>query len=218
MRALVVEDDPTIAQGVARALVEAGFVVDRTGDGEEAEHLGSTEPYDVAVLDLGLPARDGLAVLESWRKARATFPVLILTARDRWADKLAGFRAGADDYVIKPFRLEEVVLRVQALVRRAAGHAQAVIAAGALAYDTQLGTFTLEGMPLKLTAMEHRVLAYLIHRAGRVVSRSELAEHVYDGDADRDFNALEVIIGRLRRKIGADAIETERGRGYRLRR
>ena len=218
MRALVVEDDPTIAEGVARALAEAGFVVARAADGEEAEHLGATEPYDVAVLDLGLPGHDGIAVLEAWRKAGATFPVLILTARDRWADKLAGFRAGADDYVVKPFRLEEVVLRVQALVRRAAGHAQAVITAGPLAYDTQLGTFTLDGMPLKLTAMEHRVLAYLIHRAGRVVSRTELTEHVYDGDTDRDFNALEVIIGRLRRKIGPEAIETERGRGYRLRR
>lgn len=216
MRALVVEDDAAIAALVTAALGEAGFVADRAGSGEDAIHLGETEPYDVAVLDLGLPDSDGLAVLRSWRVAGRGFPVLILTARETWSDKLAGFRAGADDYVTKPFRVEEVVIRVQALVRRAAGHANVCIVAGRLALDTQLGTVTRDGMPLRLTAMEYRILAYLMHRAGGLVSRTELSEHVYDGDTDRDFNSIEVIIGRLRRKIGAEAIETLRGQGYRL--
>lgn len=216
MRALVVEDDTAIASLVTAALGEAGFVVDRAAAGEDAIHLGETEPYDVAVLDLGLPGSDGLAVLRAWRAARRGFPVLILTARETWSDKLAGFRAGADDYVTKPFRVEEVVVRAQALVRRAAGHASVRIVAGRLALDTQLGTVTRDGMPLRLTAMEYRILAYLMHRTGRIVSRTELSEHVYDGETDRDFNSLEVIIGRLRRKIGAEAIETLRGRGYRL--
>lgn len=216
MRALVVEDDTAIASLVTAALGEAGFVVDRAAAGEDAIHLGETEPYDVAVLDLGLPGSDGLAVLRAWRAAGRGFPVLILTARETWSDKLAGFRAGADDYVTKPFRVEEVVVRAQALVRRAAGHASVRIVAGRLALDTQLGTVTRDGMPLRLTAMEYRILAYLMHRTGRVVSRTELSEHVYDGETDRDFNSLEVIIGRLRRKIGAEAIETLRGRGYRL--
>lgn len=216
MRALVVEDDAAIASLVTTALGAAGFVVDRAADGEEATHLGETEPYDVAVLDLGLPGADGLAVLRRWRAAGRRYPVLILTARETWSDKLAGFRAGADDYVTKPFRVEEVVVRVQALVRRAAGHADVRIVVGRLALDTQLGTVTLDGMPLRLTAMEQRILAYLMHRAGRIVSRTELSEHVYDGATDRDFNSIEVIIGRLRRKIGAEAIETLRGQGYRL--
>ena len=216
MRALVAEDDQVLADGLAGALRGAGFAVDVAHDGETAEALGGGEAYDVAVLDLGLPRRDGIAILTAWRKAGRALPVLILTARDAWSDKVEGFRAGADDYVTKPFRLEEVVLRVRALVRRAAGHADSVIRCGPIALDTALGLFTLHGAPLDLTAFEWRILAYLTHHAERTVSRSELSEHVYEDHVDRDHNSIEVVIGRLRRKIGRDRIATVRGLGYRL--
>ncbi len=216
MRALVVEDELRIAEQVANALREAGFAVDIAHDGEKAEFLGATETYDVVVLDLGLPSRDGIAVLESWRRERRTMPVLILTARDDWSEKVRGFRAGADDYVVKPFRMEEVVVRVRSLVRRAAGHATSILECGGLSLDTQLGIFTLDGLTLKLTAFEARILSYLIHHAERSVTRTELSEHLYEHDADRDFNSIEVMIGRLRRKIGRGMIETIRGQGYRL--
>ena len=217
MRVLLVEDDVDLSRQLKTALTDAGYAVDHAPDGEEAWFLGDTEPYDVVVLDLGLPGMSGIAVLESWRAAGITMPVLILTARGEWADKVAGFRAGADDYAVKPFRLDEVVIRAQTLVRRAAGHAQPVIAAGALRLDSQLGVITRDGLALKLTAFEQRILSYLIHHKNRIVSRTELAEHLYDANADRDFKSIEVVIGRLRKKTGDGVIETRRGEGYVLR-
>lgn len=217
MKLLVVEDDAALAAALANGLAEAGYVVEIARDGAEGEYLGATETYAAAVLDLGLPGMAGLEVLGRWRAAGLTLPVLVLTGRDAWADKVAGFRAGADDYVLKPVRIEEVALRLATLIRRAEGHAAARIAAGSLALDTATGLITLAGLPLKLTAFEARLLRFLIHRKGRVVSRTELSEHMYDRDADRDFRSIEVILGRLRRKIGEGRIETVRGEGYRLR-
>lgn len=214
MRCLIVEDDPVLAAQLAEAMAEHGFAPDVAADGEHGEFLGSTESYDVAVLDLGLPRLSGLEVLTRWRASGVTMPVLILTARGDWSDKVAGFRAGADDYAVKPFRLDEVVLRSQTLVRRAAGHATAVLSAGPLRYDTQLGVVTRDGTALKLTAFETRILGYLLHHPGRVVSRTELSDHLYDAGSDRDFRSIEVVIGRLRRKIGEGLIETRRGEGY----
>ncbi|WBU65229.1 response regulator transcription factor [Paracoccus aerodenitrificans] len=214
MRCLIIEDDSTLSDQLSKAMQDAGFVTDCAADGEEGEFLGATETYDVAVLDLGLPGMPGIEVLTSWRESGITMPVLILTARGEWADKVAGFRAGADDYAVKPFRLDEVVIRAQTLVRRAAGHAQTVISAGVLKLDSQLSVITREGSPLKLTAFETRILSYLIHHKNRVVSRSELAEHLYDANADRDFKSIEVVIGRLRKKVGEGVIETRRGEGY----
>jgi two-component system, OmpR family, response regulator len=216
MRALIVEDEKKIAGQIAGALSEAGFAVDQAHDGESGEFLGTTEVYDVVVLDLGLPKGDGISVLEKWRSSKRNMPVLILTARDEWAEKVRGFRAGADDYVTKPFRMEEIVVRARSLVRRAAGHATSELTCGPLTLDTQLSIITLDGLPLKLTAFEGRMLTYLIHHAERPITRTELSEHLYDHDTDRDFNSIEVIIGRLRRKIGRDMIETIRGQGYRL--
>ncbi|MDP5308129.1 response regulator transcription factor [Paracoccus spongiarum] len=217
MRALIVEDDPMLSDQLAQALLEAGFVTDRAADGIEGEFLGATEAYDVAILDLGLPGLPGIDVLTRWRQQGIAMPVLVLTARGDWTDKVAGFRAGADDYAVKPFRLDEVVLRAQTLIRRAAGHASAVIAAGPLRLDSQLGVITREGVALKLTGFETRILAYLIHHQNRVISRSELSEHLYEADTDRDFKSIEVVIGRLRRKVGDGLIETRRGEGYVLR-
>jgi two-component system OmpR family response regulator len=216
LRVLLVEDEATLADGIARALRAENFAVDVADNGEDGAHLGSTERYDVAVLDLGLPKKDGIAVLRAWRAEGRDMPVLILTARDAWSEKVAGFKAGADDYLTKPFRVEEVIMRLRALVRRASGHAQAVITCGRLAFDAQLGTFELEGLPLKLTALEWRVLSALMLRKEVIVERADLIERVYEGDADVDSNSVEVIIGRLRRKIGAAMIETVRGRGYRV--
>jgi two-component system OmpR family response regulator len=216
MRVLLVEDDETLAAGIARALRAENFAVDIAGNGEDGGHLGSTERYDAAVLDLGLPLRDGLSVLRDWRAGGRDLPVLILTARDGWSEKVAGFKDGADDYLVKPFRVEEVIMRLRALVRRAAGHAGALVACGPLVFDAQLGTFELDGLPVKLTALEWRVLSTLMLRREVVVERADLIERVYEGDADVDSNSVEVIIGRLRRKIGATLIETVRGRGYRL--
>lgn len=216
MRVLLVEDDETLAAGIARALRAENFAVDVAVNGEDGGHLGATELYDAAVLDLGLPLRDGLSVLRDWRAAGRDLPVLILTARDGWSEKVAGFKAGADDYLVKPFRVEEVIMRLRALVRRAAGHAAALVTCGPLVFDAQLGTFELDGLPLKLTAFEWRVLSTLMLRREVVVERADLIERVYEGDADVDSNSVEVIIGRLRRKIGATLIETVRGRGYRL--
>ena len=216
MKVLVVEDDRDLALQIGAALAEAGFTVETAYDGETGEFLGATETVDAAVLDLGLPGMDGIAVLRRWRAADLAFPVLILTARDAWVDKVAGFRAGADDYVLKPFRMEEVVLRLSTLVRRAAGHASPELAAGGLMLDMTTGLVTLDGMPLKLTAFEGKLLRYLMLHMGRVVSRTELSEHMYDRDSDRDFRSMEVVIGRLRKKIGESRIETRRGEGYRL--
>lgn len=217
MRALIVEDDPLLSQQLAAAMQEAGFATDRAADGTEGEFLGATETYDVAILDLGLPGMPGIEVLTRWRDQGVGMPVLILTARGDWTDKVAGFRAGADDYAVKPFRLDEVVLRARTLIRRAAGHATPVITAGPLKLDSQLGVVTREGMALKLTAFETRILSYLIHHKNRVVSRTELSEHLYEAETDRDFKSIEVVIGRLRRKVGDGLIETRRGEGYVLR-
>lgn len=216
MRILVIEDDATLRRQLAAALREAGYTVDAAADGEEGHYLGDTEPYDSVVLDLGLPLVDGLTVLERWRSDGRTMPVLILTARDRWREKVAGFDAGADDYLTKPFRMEELLARLRALIRRAAGHAAPVIECGAVAIDTRASRVTLDGEPVRLTGHEYRLLAYMAHERDRVVSRTELTEHIYDQDFDLDSNTIEVFVGRLRRKLGNDIIVTERGLGYRL--
>jgi len=216
MRILLVEDDCDLGPAIARALRAEQFAVDHATNGIDAAHLGETEHYHAAVLDLGLPGQDGFAVLRQWRDADRALPVLILTARDAWSDKVAGFKAGADDYLVKPFRLEELVMRLRALVRRAAGHARPRLECGPLAFETQTGQFELDGLPLRLTALEWRVLSQLMLHRGTVIERLDLLERVYEGDAEVDSNSLEVIVGRLRKKIGATLIETVRGRGYRL--
>ncbi|WP_349957778.1 response regulator transcription factor [Rhizobium sp. ZPR3] len=216
MRILIVEDDINLNRQLAEALKEAGYVVDTAFDGEEGHFLGDTEPYDAIILDIGLPEMDGITVLEKWRGAGRTVPVLILTARDRWSDKVAGIDAGADDYVTKPFHVEEVLARIRALIRRAAGHASSEIVCGPVRLDTKSSKATVDGKPLKLTSHEYRLLAYLMHHKGEVVSRTELVEHMYDQDFDRDSNTIEVFVGRLRKKMGVDLIETVRGLGYRI--
>ena len=216
MRILLVEDDADLAAAILRALRAENFAVDHAANGEDGAHLGDTGQYDAAVLDLGLPIKSGIAVLNEWRAAGRTLPVLILTARDGWSDKVEGFRAGADDYLTKPFRVEELVMRLRALARRAAGHAAPRVACGPLSYDAQTGQFELDGLPLRLTALEWRVLSALILRKESVIERLELLDRVYENDADPESNSLEVIVARLRRKIGRDLIETVRGRGYRL--
>ena len=216
MRILVVEDDPGIAEQVRRALTDAGYTVDQASDGEEGHFLGDTEPYDAVVLDLGLPVLDGISVLERWRSDGKTMPVLILTARDRWREKVAGFDAGADDYVAKPFQMEELLARLRALIRRASGHASPVIECGPLAIDTRASRVSLNGEPVKLTGHEYKLIEYLAHERGRVVSRTELIEHIYDQDFDRDSNTIEVFVTRIRKKLGAEVITTIRGLGYSL--
>lgn len=216
MRILVVEDEPDLRRQLEKAMVEAGYAVDAAADGEEGQFLGDTEPYDAVVLDLGLPKIDGVTVLKGWRDSGKTFPVLILTARGRWSEKVEGFDAGADDYLTKPFHVEELLARMRALLRRAAGHATSSLDCGDLRVDTRAARATVGGEPIRLTSHEYKVLAYLMHHRGRVVPRTELIEHIYDQDFDRDSNTIEVFIGRLRRKIGNDRIQTERGLGYRL--
>jgi two-component system OmpR family response regulator len=216
MKILLVEDDRLLAREIAGALRDENFAVDVAANGEDGQHLGDTEPYDAAVLDLGLPKVPGAQVLRAWRKNGRQLPVLILTARDGWTDKVDGFKAGADDYLTKPFRIEELVMRLRALVRRSAGHAAPKIVCGPLAFEAQTGVFELDGLPLKLTALEWRVLECLIMRKDVIIDRTVLTEKVYEGDAGADSNSLEVIVARLRRKIGKDMIETERGRGYKL--
>jgi two-component system OmpR family response regulator len=210
MRILLVEDDKDLQRLLKKALGDAGYVVDSALDGEEGHFLGETEPYDAVVLDLGV------AVLEKWRASGKSMPVLILTARDRWSDKVAGFDAGADDYLAKPFYTEELLARLRALLRRAAGIATADIEIGKLRIDTRASRVTFDGNPVKLTSQEYRLLAYLAHHRGKVVSRTELVEHLYDQDFDRDSNTIEVFIGRLRKKIDAGLIQTVRGLGYSL--
>ncbi|MBK8174891.1 MAG: response regulator transcription factor [Rhodospirillales bacterium] len=216
MRLLVVEDDPILLRQLRERLGTEGYAVDAAIDGAEAAFLGSSEPYDAIVLDLGLPRRDGLSVLRSWREEGLSIPVLILTARDHWHDKVLGIDAGADDYLAKPFHMEELLARLRALIRRARGHASSELRAGPVVLDTRTGTVTTDGRPLDLTGYEFRVLSYLMHHAGEVVSRTELTEHVYAQDFDRDSNTIEVFIGRLRKKLGGDLIKTVRGLGYRL--
>nr|WP_255561773.1 response regulator transcription factor [Pseudohoeflea sp. DP4N28-3] len=213
---MVIEDDENLNRQLCEALEEQGYVIDRAFDGEEGHFLGDTEPYDAVILDIGLPELDGITVLERWRADGRVMPVLILTARDRWSDKVAGIDAGADDYVTKPFHVEEVLARIRALIRRTTGHASAEIVCGPLSLDTKASKASINGTALKLTSHEYRLLSYLMHHQGEVVSRTELIEHMYDQDFDRDSNTIEVFVGRLRKKIGNDLIETVRGLGYRL--
>lgn len=214
MRVLVVEDEIKLAERIRAALDSAGFAVDVSHDGAEGSFLGETEPYDAVVLDLGLPKLDGLSVLEKWRAAERTMPVLILTARGRWHEKLAGFNAGADDYLTKPFEVDEVVVRIKALIRRSAGHASAIIECGRLRLDANAARFDYDGEPIDFTAQEYRILAFLMHHIGRVVSRTELVEHVYERDADSDSNVIDVLIGRIRRKLPEPLLTTIRGQGF----
>lgn len=218
MRVLIVEDEPTLAVQLGEALGSAGYAVNQAANGIDALHLGGDPdaPYDAVVLDLGLPQMDGLSVLQSWRAAGCTMPVLILTARDNWHEKVAGIDAGADDYLAKPFHLEELLARLRALIRRAGGLASAELRCGALVLDTRQCRASVGGQPLVLTGHEYRVLAYLMHRPGQVVSRSELIEHIYAQDCDRDSNTVEVFVARLRKKLPDGAIETVRGLGYRM--
>jgi two-component system OmpR family response regulator len=209
MRLLVVEDDPDINRQLVTALQDAGYVVDSATDGEEGHFLGDTEPSDAVV-----PVLDGVSVLEKWRRAGRKMPVLILTARDRWSDKVAGFDAGADDYVAKPFHMEELLARLRALVRRSAGHASSEISCGPVTLDTKAARVTVNGTAVKLTSLEFRLLDYLMHHKGKVISRGELVEHLYDQDFDRDSNTIEVFVGRLRKKLGVDVLHTIRGMGY----
>jgi two-component system OmpR family response regulator len=216
MRVLLVEDEAVLRAQLKKQLQQSGYAVDEAGDGTSACHLGATEPYDAVVLDLGLPQLDGLTVLQHWRSQGLTLPVLILTARDGWHDKVAGIDAGADDYLAKPFHTAELLARLRALVRRAHGLASPLLQQGDLSLDTRTGAVRIDGVGVSLTAHEYRLLTYLMHRAGQVVSRSELIEHLYAQDFDRDSNTVEVFVGRLRRKLGAGRIETVRGLGYRL--
>ena len=216
MRILIVEDEPTLGPQLKATLEGAGYAVDLATDGEDGHFLGATENYDAAILDLGLPEIYGLTVLDRWRREKRNFPVLVLTARDSWSDKVAGLDAGADDYLAKPFQTEELIARLRALIRRAAGNASSELIAGTVRLDTRSGRVTLAGEPVKLTAQEYKLLSYLLHHKGKVVSRTELIEHIYDQDFDRDSNTIEVFVTRIRKKLGADIITTIRGLGYQL--
>jgi two-component system, OmpR family, response regulator len=216
VRVLVVEDEVLISRQLVRALGDAGYAVDAAADGDRADFLGRTEHYDAVVLDLGLPRMDGLTVLRGWRDAGLAMPVLVLTARGSWYEKVQGIDGGADDYVAKPFRVEEVLARLRALIRRSHGQVTPEIRCGAVALDPRVAKVTLDGIPVKLTSHEFRVLSYLMHHRGRVVPQSELTEHIYSQRSERDSNTVEVFIARLRRKLGASFIETVRGLGYRV--
>ncbi len=216
MRILVVEDEPTLAAQLVATLGAAGYAVDSAANGRDAGYMGEVETFDAVVLDLGLPMVDGLTVLKRWRALGRTMPVLILTARGDWHEKVAGIDAGADDYLTKPFHMEELLARVRALIRRAAGQASAELTCGALVLDTRSGRVSVDGQALSLTSHEFRVLAYLIHHAGEIVSRTDLTEHIYAQDFDRDSNTIEVFVARLRKKLPPGLIETVRGLGYRL--
>lgn len=216
MRILLVEDEPKLAAQLCQNLEDAGYAVDNADNGRDAWQMGGVQPYDAAVLDLGLPVLDGLSVLKRWRAEGITMPVLILTARDQWHEKVAGIDAGADDYLTKPFHTEELLARVRALIRRAQGLASAVLHWGAVSLDTRSSRVTLDGHPVAMTGHEYKVLEYLMHRPNTVVSRAELTEHIYAQDFDRDSNTIEVFVARLRKKLPPAMIETVRGLGYRL--
>ncbi|NML27313.1 response regulator transcription factor [Zoogloea dura] len=216
MRVLLVEDEPVLRAQLRLSLEEAGYAVDEADNGRDAHFLGNSEPFDAVVLDLGLPLLDGLSVLRRWRADGRSMPVLILTARDNWHEKVTGIDSGADDYLTKPFHTEELLARLRALIRRAGGLASPVLTCGELVLDTRSGRVSFRGAPVTLTSHEYKVLEYLMHRPGQLVSRSELTEHIYAQDFDRDSNTIEVFVGRLRRKLAADLIETVRGQGYRL--
>lgn len=214
MRVLLVEDDDRISRDVMRGLEAAGFTVDRESDGEEAWFRGDTESFDAVVLDLGLPSMDGLAILKRWRAAGRTMPVLVLTARGAWTERVEGIEAGADDYLPKPFRMEELIARLRAIVRRAAGHAAPTITVGDVTLDPRQMRVSVRGVPVSLSPQEYRLVDYLMHHRGRVVTQLELTEHLYHQDVERESNAIEVLVGRVRRKLGVDLIETRRGFGY----
>jgi DNA-binding response OmpR family regulator len=214
VRILLVEDDEKTAEAVSSALTDAGYVVDHESDGEEAWFKGDTEPYAAIVLDLGLPGMDGLSVLRKWRQAGQAFPVLILTARGNWNERVEGIDAGADDYLPKPFQMQELIARLRAIIRRSAGQAAAVISIGSVSLDTRQMRVTVDGAPIHLSPQEYRLLSYLMHHAGRVVSQLELTEQLYAQDFERDSNAVEVLVGRVRKKLGVDLIQTRRGFGY----
>lgn len=216
VRILVVEDEPALSDHLARALGEAGYAVEAASDGERADLAVRSESYDAVVLDLGLPRIDGLTLLRGWRESGLGVPVLVLTARGSWHETVEGIDSGADDYVAKPFRMEEVLARLRGLIRRASGQPSPVLRSGDVALDPRLARVTRGGVPVKLTSHEFRVLSYLMHHRGRVVSQGELTEHIYAQDFDRDSNTVEVFIARLRRKLGASIIETVRGLGYRV--
>lgn len=216
MRILVAEDDATLSQQIKAALTEEGRAVDTVADGEEALFLGSTEPYDLAVLDIGLPERDGISVLKEWRKSDVTMPVLILTARDGWSERVDGLDAGADDYMTKPFHMPELSARIRAMLRRQAGQPNPVFQRGPVVFDSRNNKVLNNGMPVSLTAQELTVLSYLFHNAGRMVTRTELSEHIYEYDGDRDSNTIAVFVNRLRKKLGKDLITSARGQGYQI--
>ena len=220
MRILVVEDEPALREQLIQRLRGEGYAVDAAADGEEGAYCGNELPLDAAIVDLGLPLLSGIHMIRRWRDAGRKFPILILTARGQWQDKVDGLESGGDDYLVKPFHMEELLARLRALIRRSRGWADAVLRRGPLALDIRAQSVAVSGQPVSLTAFEYRILEYLVLHADRVVSKSELTEHVYDEDADRDSNVIEVLVGRLRRKLDPDArlqpIETLRGRGYRF--
>ncbi len=217
MRILLVEDEPTLAAQLRQALGAAGYAVDHADNGRDAWFMGGVQPYDAIVLDLGLPVLDGLTVLRRWRSEQMMAPVLILTARDQWHEKVTGIDAGADDYLTKPFHAEELLARVRALIRRASGQASSVLQCGPILLDTRSARVSVDGLPVSLTSHEFKLLSYLMHHPNQVLSRSELSEHLYAQDSDRDSNTIEVFVARLRKKLPAELIETVRGLGYRLR-
>lgn len=214
MRVLIVEDDSRIADDIKNAVEAAGFVADTSDDGEDAWFVGGTEPYDAVILDLGLPGVDGLTILKRWRAEGHTFPVLILTARSAWQERVDGIDAGADDYLVKPFQIQELVARLRAIIRRSVGHASSNITVGPLSIDTKMMSVTVADKPVQLTPLEYRLVAYLAHHPDRVITQAELNEHLYAYDGEKDSNAVEVLIGRVRRKLGGGLIETKRGFGY----
>ena len=214
MRVLVVEDDRQISRQVVQALGAHGYVTDTARNGEDAKFLGQTESYDAIILDLGLPVLDGISVLQSWRQHGMKTPVLVLTARSTWSEKVKGLRAGADDYLAKPFHMEELIARVEALIRRDKGAVRTLLAWGDVQFDAATGQVTRRGEAVVLTALEHRLLAYLMHRPNAIISKAELTEHIYDQSFDKDSNVIEVLVNRLRKKFGADFIKTRRGLGY----
>ncbi len=214
MRVLLAEDEPQLCEQIKKLLSAEGRVVDVANNGTDALHLGATEPYDMIILDIGLPERDGISVLREWRGAGIKTPVLILTARDGWSERVDGLDAGADDYMTKPFHMPELAARVRAILRRQSGQLNPVIEMGDVSLDTRNGRVSVGGIPVDLTAQEIAVLTYLAHNIGRMVSRTELSEHIYEYDGDRDSNTIAVFITRLRKKLGSDLITTVRGRGY----